>query len=49
MKITYKQTKVKNIGSIQYTLFNSSRFSDSHCGSSPVKTYANKQMLFEEK
>ena len=33
----------------QYTLFDSSRFSDSDCGSSAVKRCANKQTLFEEK
>ena len=33
----------------QYTLFDSSRFSHSDCGSSTVKTYADKQTLLEEK
>ena len=33
----------------QYTLFYTSRFSHSDCGSSPVKTYAIKQTLLKEK
>ena len=45
-KTTYKYTKDKNLVLNQYTLFDSSRFS---CGSSSVKTCANKQLLLEEK
>ena len=33
----------------KYTLIDSPRFSHSDCGSSHVKTYANKRTLLEEK
>ena len=33
----------------EYTLYDSSYLSHSVCGSSPVKTYANKRTLLEEK
>ena len=33
---------------IKYTLFNSSRFSNSDCGSPTVKTYASKRTLLNE-
>ena len=49
IKTTYKYTQDKNLVSNQYTLFYLSRFSHSDCGSSPVKTSANKQTLLEEK
>ena len=44
-----KQPTNKNRVSNQYTLFDFSRFSHSYCGSSPVKTHANKRLLREEK
>ena len=49
IKTTYKYTQDKNRVLNQYTLFDSSRFSHSDCGSSPVKTCANKRTLLEEK
>ena len=49
IKTTYKYTKDKNLAWKQYTLFDSLRFNHSNCGSPPVKTYANKQSLLEEK
>ena len=39
----------KNLVRNQFTPFDSSRFSQSDCESSPVKTYANKRILLEEK
>ena len=48
-KTSYKYTQDKNLVWNQYTLFDSSRFSHSVCGSSPVKTCANKRTLLEEK
>ena len=49
IRLIYKFTEDKNLVSHQYTLFDSSRFSHSDCGSSPVKTYADKKTLFEKK
>ena len=48
-KNNYKYTEDKNLVSNQYTILDSSLFSHSDCGSSPVKTYANKRALLEEK
>ena len=48
-KTTYKYTKDKTLAWNQYTLFDSLRFNHSNCGFPPVKTYANKQSLLEEK
>ena len=49
--LRYKQptNKLKTRISNQYTLFDSSRFSHSDCGTSPEKTYVNKRTLLEEK
>ena len=49
IKTTYKYTKDKNLVWNQYTLFNSSRFIHSECGSSPVQTCDIKRTLLEEK
>ena len=49
IKTTYKYNKDKNLVWNQYTLLDSLRFIHSECGSSPVKTYANKRTLLEEK
>ena len=57
LKVPYKKATVTNrmhstdLVSNQYTctLFDSPRFIYSDCGYSPVKTYANKRTLLEEK
>ena len=49
IKTTYKYTKDKNLVWNQYTLFDSSCFIHSECGSSPAQTCTNKRTLLEEK